>query len=61
LFLSDPVYQLDAADSDCCILELLESQHWINSLLHSPVILFNQVIEVLACTVVGRITDSFNL
>ena len=48
LSLPDLVYQLDVADCDCRIVELLESEHWIDPLLHSPVILFDQVVEVLA-------------
>src|SRR5207245_2367648 len=44
----DFVCQLDSAQCYCRIPESLEPQHRIISLLHSPMILLNQVIQVLA-------------
>src|SRR5436853_1908161 len=40
---------LDAADCDCCIPEPLQPKHRIQPLLHTPVILLDQVVQVLAC------------
>ena len=40
--------QLDSANSDRRVVESLESPHWPNPLFHSPVVLFDQVVQGLA-------------
>src|SRR5215831_2551241 len=48
LALLDLLRQLDSANGDCRVVESLEPQHRPNPLFHSPVILFDQVVQVLA-------------
>jgi transposase-like protein len=46
LSLADPMHQLDAGDRERRILEPLEAEHHSNALLHAPMVLLNQVVQV---------------
>src|ERR1700694_1366799 len=46
--LLDLLCQLDARDRYYRVIELLESQHRPDPLLHSPMVLFHQIVQVLA-------------
>src|SRR6202140_5836336 len=46
--LLDLLRQLDARDRDHRVVELLESQHRPDPLLHSPMVLLHQIVQVLA-------------
>src|SRR5258708_24237649 len=47
LSLADAMHQLDAGDRDRRIPEPLEAEHHSNALLHAPLVLLNQVVQVL--------------
>jgi hypothetical protein len=40
--------KLDATDHDCCVSESLEPEHWADPSFQSPMILLDQVVQVLA-------------
>jgi hypothetical protein len=48
--LADTVHQLDAGDRDHRITELLEAEHHSEALLHAPMVLLNQVVQVFRRT-----------
>jgi hypothetical protein len=45
--LAEALYQLDAGDRVCRMTELLEAKHHCDTLLDAPMVLLNQVIQVL--------------
>jgi len=47
LTFANAVHQLDAGDRDCCVPEVLEAQHHSDALLHAPMVLPDQVVQVL--------------
>src|SRR5260221_2112245 len=47
LSLADAMHQLDARNRDRRIPEPLEAEHHSNALLHAPMVLLNQVVQVL--------------
>src|SRR6266851_4269383 len=47
LSLADAMHQLDAGDRDRRIPEPLEAEHHRDALLHAPMVLLNQVVQVL--------------
>src|SRR6267142_1976694 len=47
LSLPDAMQQLDAGDRDRRIPEPLEAEHHSDALLHAPMVLLNQVVQVL--------------
>src|SRR5258708_2819339 len=47
LSLADAMHQLDAGDRDRRIPEPLEAEHHCNALLHAPMVLLDQVVQVL--------------
>ena len=47
LSLADAMHQLNAGDRDRRIPENLETEHHSNALLHTPMVLLNQVVHVL--------------
>jgi len=48
LILLDLLRQLDSANGDCRVVESFQSQHRPKPLCHAPVVLFDQVVQVLA-------------
>src|SRR6266436_4320387 len=48
LALLDLLRQLDSANSDRCVVESLEPEHRPSPLFDSPMVLFNEVVQVLA-------------
>jgi hypothetical protein len=44
--LIDLLRQLDSANGDRCVDESFEPQHRLDPLFHSPVVLFDQVVQV---------------
>lgn len=46
LLLSDLLGQFDSGDHHACVLKGLNPKHGLNSVLHSPVVLFDNVIQV---------------
>ena len=48
LALLDLLRQLDSANGDRCVVESFETQHRPDPLFDSPVVLFNEVVQVLA-------------
>jgi len=48
--LADTVHQLDAGDRSHRIPELLEAKHHSDALLHAPMVLLNQVVQIFRRT-----------
>ena len=47
LSLADAMHQFDAGDRNRCGREALEAQHRGNSLFHAPMVLLDQIVQVL--------------